>query len=88
MCKALKIEFNNNYHSWKKGDVVEFSSVSEVKMAEWLLANQMAKRFCDCPETETEGCSECEKQNKETANLDSITSEKKEVVKTKKEPKK
>lgn len=58
----MKLEFQRDYSPRKKGEVVDFQSREELQIAEWYLANSIAKVYeeCDCNDKTKAPCLPCE----------------------------
>jgi len=58
----MKLEFERDYSPRKKGEVVDFQSREEIQIAEWYLANGIAKVYeeCNCDDKTKKPCIPCE----------------------------
>jgi hypothetical protein len=72
MAKSKKIIFKKNYSPRKKGEVVEFTTFDELKVADWYLANGVAEIYTECNggcEDTEHKCSECEEAFKNSSEV-------------------
>lgn len=60
----MKLKFKKDHSPRKAGEVVEFNTRQELKVADWYLANGIAV-ICDCEgEVKDSKCSECDEKAK------------------------
>lgn len=87
----MKLLFIKNHSPRKKGDVVDFETRDEKKIAQWYVSNQIAEVH-DCKSKGT-GCAECNKKAKsqeveskkvEESTEDNASTEETEKVSTRK----
>lgn len=61
----MELVFLIDYSPRSKGEVAVFETHQELKVAEWYIANGIAKEKCKCDENTAKKCSECEEQAKQ-----------------------
>jgi hypothetical protein len=60
----MKIIFIKDHSPRKKGDTLEPKTRDEIRVAEWYLANGIAK-ICNCGQGKGTGCADCDKKAEE-----------------------
>lgn len=60
----MKIIFVKDHSPRKKGDTMEAKNRDEKRVAEWYLANNIAK-LCECGQGKGTGCADCDKKASE-----------------------
>lgn len=64
----MKLIFTRDYSPRRKGEIAEFKSRSELRTAEWYIANGIAvKHDCKCDEKKGTRCNECNEPAVEAA---------------------